>query len=197
MSKKKISNIFICLGIILVAISSYLFYQNVQIEETAQTSSDYAVDKFYEEIENQEEINTESLSTDIFIVEDETEVLIDDTLYKAVLTIQSLGLELPIQSSWSYEKLSLSPCIYQSEPLSIAGHNYTAHFGKLKNLSIGDTATLTYVSGEIVEYQVVSVTLIHETDTEELENSDYDLSLFTCNYTNNNERVLVRLNECK
>lgn len=195
MIKKILSATFIVIGVLLVGTSAYLFFNNNQAEELAETSSQNVLIQFEEEIENYIS-ETETVIPSYYVSSSEqSEVLIDDNLYVAILTIPSLNLELPIQSSWSYEKLSLSPCFYQTEPMSIAGHNYQAHFGNLYKLEVGDTASLTYISGAIQEYQVVSVTIIHESDVDELDNSDYDLSLFTCNYNNNSERVLVRLNK--
>lgn len=181
MTKRRWSNLFIFIGVIFIGIAVWFVYQNSQVEEYAKNASEEVLNNIYEEIDDSD------------IEEMQSEIAIDDNLYMAIIKIPSLGLELPVQSTWSYDKLKISPCLYKSEPMSIAAHNYTSHFGTIKNLEIGDTVTLTYFTGEVEEFEVVLVTKIHETDMEELEDSEYDLSLFTCNYSNNTERILVRL----
>ncbi|MFI3206667.1 MAG: sortase [Clostridia bacterium] len=196
MIKKFLSKAFILSGITLILISFCLFVQNLQTEENLKISTSNILVEIFEQLEEIKiEKNDENLVEDYSDTEYTKEVLVDNSLYCFVLNIPSLGLQLPVQSNWSYENLNVSPCVYKSEPLSIAAHNYDTHFGKLTSLNIGDSVSIEYFSGEIDEYKVVSITKIYETDVEELENSDYDLSLFTCNYSNNSERILVRLNK--
>lgn len=68
-----------------------------------------------------------------------TEVEIDGYYYIGYISIPALGMELPVMSDWSYPQLNISPCRYagstKTDDLVIAGHNYTRHFGGIKNLS--------------------------------------------------------------
>lgn len=189
MTKRRLSSLFILIGVIFIGIAVFICYQNIQIEESAKSASEEALNKIYEEIDDSKDNNEDNIN----IEETQNEIAVDGNSYMAVITFPTLGLELPVQSTWSYDKLKSSPCLYKSEPMSIAAHNYTSHFGTIKNLEIGDTVTLTYMTGEVEAYEVVLVTKVHETEMEALEDDSYDLSLFTCNYSNNTERILVRL----
>lgn len=180
MIRKILSNLLILIGIIAIALAAYIFWQEQQLENTAQTASQTALATMKTEITNVE-------------TSENTEILIDGTLYMGILSIPTLNLELPIQNSWSYEKLSQTPCLYQTEPMVIAGHNYKAHFGTLSNLKTGDQVMLTYANGEVEKFYVSSMKTIKDTEVEAVTNSKYDLTLFTCNYNDINERIVVYL----
>lgn len=183
MLKKILSNFLLIIGVLLVATSCFIFWQEEKLESTAQNASIEALEAVKLQISNIE--NGE--------IEKTEEILFDENLYMGILTIPALDLELPIQNSWSYEKLSQTPCLYQSDPMVIAGHNYQAHFAGLVNLKIGDLVTLTSSSGEIEEFYVAFIQTIDENDVEAVTNSTYDLTLFTCNYNNIDERIVVYL----
>lgn len=192
MKIKWLSDILIVLGILMILIALCMFYDNYKAEELAETSSEEIVKEIYEIIED-DGIDESNDSQEVEPLSDSTNISEDQ--YLGILYIPSLDLELPVQNTWSYDKLNISPCLYQSEPMSIAAHNYQAHFGNIDELELGDGVTLLLVNGEIIEYEVVLVDKIYETQVEELEDSQYDLTLFTCNYSNNTERILVRLKQ--
>ena len=66
------------------------------------------------------------------------EVEIDGRSYIGKLVIPLQGLELPVQASWDYPALRVSPCRYAGSAyagdLVIAAHNYASHFGGLKEV---------------------------------------------------------------
>ncbi len=120
---------------------------------------------------------------------------IDGTDYIGFLAIPSLELELPVASEWSYPQLRTSPCRYTGsaylDSLVICGHNYSSHFGNLKNLKVGDRVVFTDADGNVFEYKVVSVEELRPTAVEEMMSDEYDLSLFTCTI-GGRTRVTVR-----
>ena len=63
---------------------------------------------------------------------------IDGNDFIGVLQIPALDLELPVISEWSYPNLRIAPCRFSGsaylDDMVICGHNYSAHFGKLKKL---------------------------------------------------------------
>ena len=73
----------------------------------------------------------------------------------------------------------------------IAVHNYKAHFGKLKELRIGDRLSFTDADGNIFYYEVGETEILAPDATEEMTDSDWDLTLFTCTLGGKN-RVAVR-----
>ena len=115
-----------------------------------------------------------------------TEVEIDGYAYIGYLTIPSLGLELPIMSTWSYPQLRIAPCRYagslRGEDLVLMAHNYNNHFGRLSQLNIGDSLSFTSMDGVTTHYKVVAKDILDPTAVEEITEGVYDLTLFTCTY---------------
>lgn len=201
--KAYLSKVLITLGCLFVFYAVVLFVQNQNVEQNAQVHSTTAVEQITKEIENVSEETEQSEEVFIDIQNDEDEfsynklneeITLDNESYVGILTIPSLGLELAIQSQWSYEKLANTPCVYLEEPFSIAGHNYTSHFGKLAKIEENAQVIFTDTSGEDFIFTVVSVNIVNESEIEALMDDSYDLTLFTCNYSNNTQRILVRLN---
>ena len=100
-------------------------------------------------------------------------------------------------SSWSYPQLKIAPCRYygsvKTRDLVIAAHNYSRHFGNIKNLSAGDQVYFIDVEGVISSYEVAEVDTLNPTDVENMTSSGYALTLFTCTY-GGQSRVTVRCN---
>ena len=126
---------------------------------------------------------------------DGTEVEIDGELYIGYVSISSLDLTLPVMSDWSYPKLRIAPCRYsgstKTADLVIAAHNYERHFGKIKDLSPGDAVYFTDMDGGVTSYEVAEVDTLSPTAVEEMTDSGYALTLFTCTY-GGQSRVTVR-----
>ncbi len=120
---------------------------------------------------------------------------IDGQYYIGTLEIASLELSLPVLSEWSYPGLRIAPCRYSGSAyrhnLVIAAHNYTSHFGRLKNLSLGDSVTFTDIDGNVFFYQVAEIETLNPHSVEEMTDGDWDLTLFTCTI-GGQSRVTVR-----
>jgi len=101
-----------------------------------------------------------------------------------ILEIPYLGLSLPVAGDWSYPMLKKCPCRYSGSPYDggfvIAGHNYRTHFGGLGSLPIGSEVIFTDIDGERFEYDTADVETLQPGDIEEMNSSDYELTLFTC-----------------
>lgn len=119
-------------------------------------------------------------------VQELTVVEIDGQEYIGYLSIPALGIELPVMSGWDYDKLKLAPCRQfgstRTDDLVIAAHNYKRHFGGLSSLSAGDTITFTDMDGEVSTYAVAKVETLDPKAVEAVQNSGYDLVLYTCTY---------------
>ena len=127
-------------------------------------------------------------------------VEIDGQRYIGTVAIPSLALELPVMETWDYKKLKISPCrykgtVYQNNMI-ICAHNYESHFGRLKNLKIGDSVLFTDVDGNEFWYTVVELDTLATTAVEEMEAGVWDLTLFTCTL-GGRTRVTVRCNAVK
>lgn len=120
---------------------------------------------------------------------------VDGVDYIGVLHIPSLGLELPVISRWSYDDLRIAPCRYSGSAylgnMVICGHNYSAHFGKLKSLQPGDTVSFTDMDGNEFSYTVEELEVLRPTAVEEMTVGDWELTLFTCTL-DGKSRVAVR-----
>ena len=115
-----------------------------------------------------------------------------------VITIPSLGIELPILNTWDYERLDIGPCIYygniNENNLVICGHSYKSHFKYLYNLEINDYVIITDVNNNQYIYQVKDMNVINPKDTDEVIENDFDLTLFTC-YNSGSQRIVIHLNK--
>lgn len=110
------------------------------------------------------------------------------------LRITTLGIELPIMSSWSYELLEIAPCRYSgsvlSEDMILMGHNYKSHFTPLHDVKIGALVEFEDVNGAVYRYKVTKLETLHRSSVDQLE-SEYPLTLFTCTPGGIN-RIIVR-----
>lgn len=127
-------------------------------------------------------------------------VEIDGQEYVGCLSLPRLELELPVMADWSYEKLKSAPCrqagTVAGENLVIAGHNYDRHFGGLSSLLPGDLVLFTDMEGRATLYEVVLTEILQPDQVEEMLQSGYPLSLYTCTY-GGQTRVTVRCREAE
>ena len=120
---------------------------------------------------------------------------IDGNGYIGLLEIPALGLSLPVMSQWSYPYLKLAPCRYSGSAytgnFTIAGHNYSTHFGPIGGLNAGDSITFTDMQGNRFAYEVQVVETLEATAVEDMVSEEWDLTLFTCDLSGES-RVTVR-----
>lgn len=104
--------------------------------------------------------------------------------YIGVLSIPALDLELPVMSTWDYTRLRIAPCRYTGsvyqDNMTLCAHNYASHFGRLKELRLGDSITFTDVEGTVFSYAVRELETLAPMAVEEMTEGDWDLTLFTC-----------------
>ena len=121
----------------------------------------------------------------------------DGNAYVGVVEIPSLGITLPVLSSWSYEKLKIAPCLYAGSPftddLILCAHNYRSHFNALRWVEMGAEVYFTAVSGETFRYVIVNRETLQPNETERLVSQDgsWQLTLFTC-YVGGGSRCVIR-----
>lgn len=124
-------------------------------------------------------------------------VRIDDREYIGVLSIPALGQELPVISSWDYPGLRVAPCRYTgsayTDDLVIAAHNYASHFGRLRELSQGDSIRFTDTDGNVFDYVVSELEILEPYAVSQMTEGDWDLTLFTCT-PGGQYRVTLRCN---
>ena len=111
-------------------------------------------------------------------------VTLDGYDYVGYLEIPMLGLKLPVMSEWDYTRLKVAPCRQfgssRTDDLVIAAHNYENHFGRLKELSEGDTVIFTDMEGVVNTYSVKKIETLNPNEVDAVQNSGYALVLYTC-----------------
>ena len=180
-------------GLLLIAAALFLTGYNLFDQMRAQRSAAQAAAQLAERL-------PQTRQTDVpdYLLTPEMEMpveTIDGVDYVGVLRIPALALELPVINQWSYPLLKIAPCRYSGSAyqnnLVLCAHNYASHFGNLKNLHIGDAVTFTDMDGNLFTYQVAELETLPPQATEEMENGDWDLTLFTCT-VGGQSRVTVR-----
>lgn len=111
-------------------------------------------------------------------------VILNGYGYIGYVEIPALELKLPVMSKWDYDRLQISPCRQfgstRTDDLVIAAHNYWTHFGRLKDLSIGDSVLFTDMEGIVNTYSIAKIETLAPDEVDAVQNSGYDLVLYTC-----------------
>lgn len=211
-SRKQEGLLLITIGLLLIAAALFLVSYNLYDELRAEQSARQAVTQLdaYLPAEAAPEAPSDSTGDQEPLVSDERTAIPDYVLspnmempvetingidFTGVLRIPALELELPIISEWNYPNLKTAPCRYSGSAylnnLIICGHNYTSHFGTLKNLWEGDIATFTDMDGNVFTYKMVERETLLPTSIDAMESGEWDLTLFTCT-VGGQSRVTIR-----
>lgn len=190
---------FIIIGILLIVSSTGLLIRNNYEEYEAGEKSAAVLQSMKVNIES---INNDTeevvLSEEDSSFEKEMSIVnVEGYDYMGVITIPSLGIELPVMNDYDEERLRIAPVRYYgsifTNDLVICAHSYKTHFGNLNKLNQGDMVILTDVNGEIYIYEVLEIEVLEASDVEEMLDSEFDLTLYTCTDDGRN-RVTVRCN---
>lgn len=199
--KRNVSSILIGAGTALILAALGLFFYNQQEAAAADRSVTALLPKLRSQIESNQSSHsgqglpelTESL-TDPYSFEMDT-LSVDGHDYIGYLMIPSLGIEMPIMSDWSMEKLRIAPSRYTGSvnggDLVLMGHNYDRGFGQIPKLELGDAVYFRDVNGIVTAYQVVAKDVLSAESVEEMVSGEYDMTLFTCTY-GGRERLTIR-----
>ena len=189
---------WIHLGLLLIAAALFLSAYNEMESHEARNSAKQVIAQMCQTLPTETAAETEAPAIPEYLLDADREMpvqTINGRDYIGVLTIPSLELELPVLSQWDYPALKVAPCRYSGslyqDNLIICAHNYASHFGKLKNLRVGDTAIFTDMDENVVSFQLAAQETIQPEDLEAMEAGDWDLTLFTCT-VGGQSRVTVR-----
>lgn len=182
MNKKIISAVLVSIGILLIMAAIALAGFNIW--------DDYRAGNMIESIDKQLEIpEIQAVPNEIpdYVLNPDMDmptVKIGGYEYIGKVRIPSLKLKLPVMDTWSYPQMRIAPCRYKGSAylnnLIICAHNYASHFGRLKNLDIGDKVIFTDVDGNVFNYEVKHIDTLTGGAVEEMESGEWDLTLFTC-----------------
>ncbi len=202
MKKIKKGNVFIIIGLLLIAAALLLTIKNISDSVAADNTSKKALEVLKEKTEmaENESINNKTADSKPLYVDnkymDMPNITIDGNRYVGELQIPSLGIDLPVRGDFSYSALRGAPCRYKgsvyTDDIVIAAHNYSSHFGNLKRIRMGSDATFTDSDGNVFNYVVSDIQQIDGKDIDAMLEGDWDMTLFTCTL-NGKSRVTVRL----
>ena len=185
-------------GLLLIAAALFLSAYNEMASHEARNSAQQVIEQLCETLPTESTAGTEAPAVPEYLLDAGREMpvqTINGRDYIGVLTIPSLELELPVLSQWDYPALKVAPCRYSGslyqDNLIICAHNYASHFGKIKNLRVGDTAIFTDMDENVVSFQLAAQETIQPEDLEAMKAGDWDLTLFTCT-VGGQSRVTVR-----
>ena len=127
---------------------------------------------------------TETAPTEPSLDPEMPTTVINGYAYVGYLEIPALELKLPVMSTWDYTRLQIAPCRQfgssRTDDLVIAAHNYPTHFGRLKELSEGDTVIFTDMEGIVNTYSIRRIETLNPDAVDAVQNSGNDLVLYTC-----------------
>ena len=186
MKMRKVTPGLVCvvLGVVLLLAAGGLYgynrYEDAHAGAEAQTVVADLQQKVSETADTGAEADSDPLDPELPVVE------IDGNEYVGEISIQAIGIDLPVMSEWSYPRLKIAPCRQfgssRTDDLVIAAHNYESHFGKLSSLSEGDSVIFTDMDGIENQYVVSKIEVLDPHSVEEVEHSGYALVLYTCTY---------------
>lgn len=204
MSHKRKGGLWITLGLLLIAAALSLVCYNLYDALRAEQSAWQIICSLEEASEEESRISAPAEASEKAalpqepVLEAQMEMpvkTVDGIEIVGILRIPALELELPIISQWSYPDLQTAPCRYSGSAylnnLILCGHNYSSHFGRLKELREGDIITFMDMDGNLFIYEMAERETLMPTSVEEMSSGDWDLTLFTCT-VGGKSRVTVR-----
>ena len=201
--KSRRGNIFITLGVILLLCSIGLVIYNIRESYLARSSSNKIQEQLADIIteERQKErdydYNVDPINREMETVE------IDGYRYLGVIEIPDLNISLPVMDECDYIRLRIAPChwygSYYTDDFIICAHNYPSHFNPIRWININTDVYFTNVEGVTIHYIVSNIETIMPDEVDKMKNNsknsdslnDWDMTLFTCNYSGQN-RCAVR-----
>ncbi len=204
MSHKRKGGLWITLGLLLIAAALSLVCYNLYDALRAEQSAWQIISSLEEDSAEESRISAPAEASEKAalpqepVLEAQMEMpvkTVDGIEIVGILRIPALELELPIISQWSYPDLQTAPCRYSGSAylnnLILCGHNYSSHFGRLKELREGDIITFMDMDGNLFIYEMAERETLMPTSVEEMSSGDWDLTLFTCT-VGGKSRVTVR-----
>lgn len=188
---KKAGIVLITLGAVLIGSALLLLFHN----QREATQAGQEAESLLVEVESL--IAQSATKQNPTVSEEEPEASSEETLdpslpvqsaggydYVGAVSIPALELTLPVLSEWDYSRLQVAPCRQlgssRTDDLVIAAHNYYSHFGRLKELQLGDTVIFTDMDGIVNTYAVAQMDTVDPYDVDSVLSSAFDLVLYTC-----------------
>lgn len=188
-------------GLVLLACAAALTFVNIRRQREAGEEAIFLIRSISESIQSGESGAVQPVAAETGEAAETRSMPacdIDGNLYVGILRIPKLGLELPVMNDWSESKLQLAPCRYTGSvytaDMVICAHNYSTHFGRLTELSVGDEILFIGADGLLRTYTVADFETLAPTDVAYMTDGEWPLTLFTCTW-GGRSRVTVRCEE--
>ena len=115
--------------------------------------------------------------------------------FSCLIEIISLGVSLPVESSWDSADISRFPhrfwgSVYDNS-LILGGSNHKGQFDFCTKLDLGDPVLITDMTGTQFSYEVVRIDRRQQVDLDVLQEFDCDLTLFVRDGSSRNY-IIVR-----
>lgn len=194
---KSKAGIFLMLaGGAAIIFSLIIIAENIRLDSQGKKNSEIVLNILESEISSYSKDENNITYIDGNGLKKSKTISVDNNYYSGIIDIPEIGIKLPVMSEWNYDNLNISPCLFYNDEKNnrkiIAGHNYSSHFGKLKQLKQGDYIIFTNAENKRVIYKVLQTEILGSTDTDKmLGGDDWNLTLFTCSLSGY-ERVTVR-----
>ena len=185
----------IIIGVSLIVLSLGLFMNNIHEENVAGKKSNEVLKVIKNVVEKNMKVTYNSgINNDI------NTVMVDGYDYIGTIIIPSLNIELPVMSTYDYDRLRIAPCRYYgsiyTDDLIICAHSYKTHFKYLDKLEQKDLIIITDIYGVKYVYEVLEIELLSPNDVKEMIDNEFDLTLYTCT-SDGLSRITVRCNRVK
>lgn len=202
--------LFINAGLLMIAAALLLSMNNLWDSKRAATAASEAVEELDAVIPTNAPTE-ETLPAAVETTVDPNEALIQDYIldpgrdmpvetvkgrdYIGTVEIPKLKLSLPVLAAYDEPGLKVAPCRFSGSAylndMVICAHNYDKHFGRLRKLVEEDEVSFTDIDGNVFLYRVTALEQLKPDQTEDMITGDWDLTLFTCNFSGGT-RLTVR-----
>lgn len=194
--------ILLSAGLLCIIAALAVFCYNIAESERAKAASESIVAELSGEIAYAAEHEAAEAFPSDNADRTMPKLTVDGSAYAGILTVPSLGLELPVCARLDMDAMQSAPCLYSGslyrKDMVIGAHNYDAHFGRIGSLTPGDSVIFTDAENHRCTYSVLSIETLRPEQNSELvtkaAGDDWALTLFTCNYSGS-ARVVVRCGE--
>ena len=192
-------NLLMAIGLLLLFAALGLVIYNFIGDRNAGAEAESILVQVKSVIETgQEDYDTDLEETPDYVRNPEMEMpraVINGHECVGVLQMPTLGVELPIIAEFSYEELLAGPCRFFGSPYTnnfvLCAHNFASHFRRIRDLQDGDPIIFIDMDGNQFVYSVALQEVLSPADVDNMCDSEWDLSLFTCTF-DDQSRVTVR-----
>lgn len=189
-TRDKSGSLLMKIGLALIAAALLLAVYNLWDDQRAGKSVDRVLDAMPELVKTAGVLDpsiVQEITYPDYVLYPDMEMPsldVDGNRYIGIISIPSLGKELPVLSEWSYPNLKTAPCRYAGtaykEGFVICAHNYTRHFGGMRGVQEGSLVCFTDIDGNVFNYTVDQVEQVDPDNAAYMLSDEWDLTLFTC-----------------